>query len=101
MQLECTKLHHRNCMYPTTVERGTARAACRRRALEVGQPRRPARPWLDDFGQALAEDLARAGVRDATEPSGLDMEGDHAPLPGQVGQGAPVTAVHPSRDQAA
>jgi hypothetical protein len=70
-------------------------------ALEVGQPRRPARPWLADLGQALAEDLARAGVRDATEPSGLDMEGDHAPLPGQVGQGAPVTAVHPSRDQAA
>ena len=70
-------------------------------ALDVGQTCGSAGPRPGDVGQAFGEDLARALALGAAEPSCLDTEGDTAPMPGQVSQGALVAAMHPAGRMAA
>ncbi len=53
------------------------------------------------LGQALGEDPARAIGARAAEPPCPHLDGDDAPRPGQVGQGAGVVAVDPAGKAAA
>ena len=70
-------------------------------ALGVAQATGPARPRVRDLGQALGEDPAWAAGRGAAEPACPHLDGDGAPLPGQVGEGAGVAAVDPPGEAAA
>jgi hypothetical protein len=65
--------------------------------LQVAEAHGPANCRRRGVGEALGEGLTRAGRVQATEPSGLDAQRHRPALPGQVGEGALVAAVHPAR----
>src|SRR5439155_19288456 len=56
--------------------------------------------WGDEPGKAFGEDALGAGSILTEEAAGGEAELHRQPLPGQVGQRAPVATVHAGRDRA-
>ena len=80
---------------------GLAAHGCAEMALYIAQPHRAPGVRSGDVGPALGEDLAGAGDVGTVQPSRLKCERDDASLPRQIGELAPVAAMHARRDLAA
>ena len=70
-------------------------------ALDLGESHGPAHPRRHHAGQAFGKDAARTFRSRTPETADLQMQIDHAALPGQIAKAAQIAAVQTLRDASA